>query len=75
MVAGLTVTRRDVGDGHIIFTRSDGEVFHLKWHESGQGSLLRNDDVLRDGISLDVNIPDKPAWAEKLILAYPTGWP
>ena len=75
MATGLTVTRRDVGEGHIIFARSDSEVFHLMWNENGQASLFHNDKVPPDGISLDVNIPDKSAQAEKLILAYPTGWP
>jgi hypothetical protein len=75
MTTGLTVTRRVVGEGHIIFARSDGEVFHLMLHEDGQASLFQNDKAPPDGISLDVNIPDKPAQAEKLILAYPNGWP
>ena len=34
MTKGLTVIRRDIGEGHIVFTRSDGEVFHLMWHET-----------------------------------------
>jgi hypothetical protein len=75
MTIGLTVIRRDIGEGHIIFTRNDGEIFHLMWNENGRASLFHNDNVPPDGISLDVNIPDKPAHAEKLILAYPTGWP
>ncbi len=75
MATGLTVTRRNIGEGHIIFTRSDGEIFHLMWHEDGQGSLFHNDKVPPDGISLATNIADKPARAEALILAYPTGWP
>ncbi len=75
MTAGLTVTRRDVGEGRIVFTRSDGEVFQLVWHESRQASLFHNDKAPPDEISLDVSIPDKPARAQELILAYPTGWP
>ena len=38
MSTGLTVTRRDIGEGHVIFTRSDGEVFHLMWHEGGEAA-------------------------------------
>jgi hypothetical protein len=75
MANELTVTRRDIGEGHIIFTRSDGEVFHLMWQETGQASLFHNDKVPSDGIGLDVSIPDKPARAKALILAYPAGWP
>jgi hypothetical protein len=75
MTTGLTVSRRDIGEGHIIFTRSDGEVFHLMWHENGQASLFHNDKVPPNGIDLHTNITDKMARAEELILAYPTGWP
>lgn len=35
MTTGLTAARQDVGPGHIVFTRSDGEVFELVWTESG----------------------------------------
>ena len=71
MKAALTITRQVVGDGHVIFTRSDGEVFHLKWLESGHASLFHEDEPPPYGIGLDVGIADKPARAEKLILAYP----
>jgi hypothetical protein len=71
----LTVDRHDVGEGHIIFTHSDGEIFHLMWHESGHASVFHNDKVPPGGIGLDVNIPDKPARAKELILTYSTGWP
>jgi hypothetical protein len=37
--------------------------------------FFHNDNVPPDGISLDVNIPNKSAHAENLILAYPTDWP
>ena len=74
MTTGLTVTRRDVGERHIIFTRSDDEVFHLRWHESGQASVFHNEKPPSDGIGLDLNVQDKPARAEELILAYPSGW-
>lgn len=75
MTTGLTVKRQDVGPGHIVFTRSDGEVFELVWSESGQASLFHKDRPPPEAISLDVSIPDKPARAEALILAYPKGWP
>lgn len=75
MTTGLTVTRRDVAPNHITFTRSDGEVFQLVWHESGQASIFHNDKPPPNGIALDVSIADKPARAQQLILDYPTGWP
>lgn len=75
MTVGVTVTRQDVGLRHIIFTRSDGEVFELVWSESGQASLFHQEKPPPEGISLDISIPDKPARAEALILAYPKGWP
>ena len=74
-MAELTVARRDTGPGHIEFTRSDGEVFQLVWNARGHASLNHNDRPPPDGIDLDVSIPDKPARAEELILAYPDGWP
>lgn len=75
MTTRVTVTRQDVGPGHIIFTRSDGEIFQLVWRENGQGSLFHHDHPPPNGISLDVNIADKPTRAQQLILVYPTGWP
>ena len=75
MTPGLTVARQDVGPGHIVFTRSDGEIFELVWHDSGQASLFHKDRPPSDGISLDVGIADKPTRAEQCILAYPKGWP
>ena len=76
MTGKQTVTRQDIGKGHIVFTRSDGEVFHLKWQDdSGQASLYHENKPPPAGISLDVSIPDKPRRAEQLILDYPTGWP
>jgi hypothetical protein len=75
MTTGLSVRRQDVRPGHIVFTRSDGEVFELVWSESGQASLFQKDRPPPEGISLDVCIPDKHTKAEALILAYPTGWP
>ena len=68
-MAGLTVTRRDIGPGHIVFTRSNDEVFQLVWSERGHASLNHSD--CPDGIDLDVSISDKPARAEELIFAYP----
>jgi hypothetical protein len=75
MATGLKVTRQNAGEDHIIFTRlSDGEVFHLWLHEDSQASLCHNDKVPPNGIGADACIPDKIAWAVKLILDYPTGW-
>jgi hypothetical protein len=70
MSIGLTVTRQDLS----IFTRSDGEVFHLVYRKDGGASLFHVDRPPPDGTDLDVSIEDKPAWAEKLILAYQTNW-
>jgi hypothetical protein len=71
MKAALTVSRQNVGADHIVFTRSDGAVFHLRWLENGYASLFHEDEPPPYGINLDVSIADKPARAEKLILAYP----
>ena len=65
MATGLTVIRSNVGEGHIISTRSGGEVLHLMWHENGQGSLFHSDRVPPDGIGLDVSVADKPARARR----------
>jgi hypothetical protein len=74
MTTGLTVWKHDIGEGHVVFTRSDGEVFHLMWHESGQASLFHNDTTPSNGIGLDLNVMDKFSRAEQLILAYPADW-
>jgi hypothetical protein len=74
MATEFTISRRDGGEGHTIFTRSDGEIFHLFEHGDGQASLCHNDKTPK-GINAGISIPNKFVWAEKLILDYPTGWP
>ena len=75
MPTGLTLIRRDVGEGYMVFTRSDAEVFYYIWNADGSASVFHNDLVTPHGIDLGISVPDKFAHVEKLILAYPTGWP
>jgi hypothetical protein len=75
MAPGLSITHREITPGLIIFTRSDGEMFELKRNDSKYDSLSNKSRPLDHGIDLHINITDKVAHAEKLILAYPEGWP
>ena len=74
MTSEATVTRQDVGGGRSIFTRSDGHVFHLVWHENGSASLFHDDAAPPDKIEFHVGISDKLAAAKARILEYPDGW-
>ena len=44
VAAGLSVTERDESEdgSQIMFTRSDGEIFHLWWLEEGHAALEHN---------------------------------
>ena len=75
MATERTATRHDESGVHSIYTRSDGEVFHLWRHEDGHASLLHNNAPPPNGIDLGVSIGDKFAAAQKRVLEYPDGWP
>ena len=74
-MTALTIIRRDESGFHSVYTRSDGEVFHLRWLGDGYASLTHNDAEPPNGIGFGKSVGDKYAAAAKRILEYPDGWP